>query len=67
MFININNKESQTCGGHRCSYCQGNGFFWKVNEDVKERLKETCPVCKGSKTLKAVVTIEWLPEKNIQV
>jgi hypothetical protein len=64
MFLNINSKESQTSGGHKCSYCQGNGFFWAVKEGVKERYKEACPVCGGNGKLKAAITIEWLPDET---
>ncbi|KAA6346411.1 hypothetical protein EZS27_006061 [termite gut metagenome] len=61
-LLNINNKEIQTSSGHKCSYCQGNGFFWEVQEDVKERFKAACPVCRGSGKLRAAIIIEWLPE-----
>jgi RecJ-like exonuclease len=64
MFLNIDSKENKTSSGHQCSYCHGNGFFWKVKEDIKERYKEACPVCKGSGKLKAAITIEWLPDKD---
>jgi DnaJ-class molecular chaperone len=64
MFLNISSKESQTSGGYGCSYCHGNGFFWKAQEGTKDRFKEACPVCKGSGKLKAVITIEWLPDKD---
>lgn len=44
--------------GHRCEYCQGNGYFW--DEDaLRKRYKEPCPVCNGSGELDAKVTIEW--------
>ena len=44
--------------GHKCPYCQGNGYFWQEDE-FQERYKEECPICKGCGRLDAVVTIEW--------
>ena len=42
---------------------QGNGWFWGV-DDYGERIKQDCPVCKGNKRLKAVVTIAWQPDET---
>lgn len=42
---------------HKCSYCGGNGWIWGAEE------KRDCPICKGSGKLKAVVSIEWSPDK----
>ena len=44
--------------GHKCTYCQGNGYLWRENER-EERYKSVCPVCQGCGRLDAVVTIEW--------
>ncbi len=44
--------------GHKCPYCQGNGYLWQEDERW-ERYKMPCPVCHGSGRLDAVVTIEW--------
>lgn len=44
--------------GHECNYCQGNGYFWGVDE-YGEPIKEACPLCKGSGRLDAVVSIQW--------
>lgn len=44
--------------GHKCPYCQGNGYFWQ-EDDWDERYKKECPICKGSGKLDAVITIEW--------
>ena len=33
--------------GHRCPYCQGNGYHWQEDE-WQERYKKECPICKGS-------------------
>jgi len=48
--------------GHKCQYCQGNGFFWQEDE-FRERYKDPCPVCKGSGKLDAKITIEWKSSK----
>lgn len=50
--------EQLVFNGFKCSYCQGNGWFWGL-DDFGERIKRECPVCKGSKRLKAVVTVSW--------
>lgn len=44
--------------GHKCPYCQGNGYFWQ-EDDWDERYKKECPICKGCGKLDAVITIEW--------
>lgn len=50
-------------GGFPCSYCHGNGWFWGV-DDYGERIKQDCPVCKGNKRLKAVVTVNWTADDS---
>lgn len=52
-------------GGFPCSYCHGNGWFWGV-DDYGERIKQDCPVCKGNKRLKAVVTIACSRMKQVR-
>ena len=44
--------------GHKCPYCQGNGYHWQEDE-WQERYKQECPICKGSGRLDAMITIEW--------
>lgn len=44
--------------GFVCNYCKGNGWFWG-EDDKGERIKNDCPVCKGSGELDAVITVEW--------
>ena len=56
------NRENFVSTGHKCGYCKGNGWFWGV-DDYGERVKQDCPVCKGNKRLKAVVTVEWKEEQ----
>lgn len=58
MFPKEQPVERMELGGFKCTYCHGNGWFWGT-DDYGERVKEECPVCKGEKKLKAVVTIEW--------
>lgn len=48
---------------HTCSYCHGNGWFWGEDE-FGERIKNDCPVCGGSGSLDAVVTVEWKAAKK---
>lgn len=49
--------------GHRCPYCQGNGYFW-LEDEFREAYKSSCPVCQGSGTVDALVSIEWRPSGN---
>lgn len=58
MFPKEQPRERVEFGGIPCSYCHGNGWFWGMDECLGA-VKETCPVCKGHKKLKAVVTVEW--------
>ena len=51
-------------GGIPCSYCHGNGWFWGTDE-YGESIKNDCPVCKGHKRMKAVITIDWQADKTI--
>lgn len=51
-------KEVFVSSGHKCCYCQGNGYFWG-RDDVSEAVKEPCPMCGGSGELDAIVTVEW--------
>lgn len=44
--------------GHACPYCWGHGYLWQEDE-WQERYKQECPLCKGSKTLDAEITITW--------
>lgn len=50
-------------GGIPCTYCHGNGWFWGMDE-YRERVKCECPVCKGNKRLKAVVTVNWTADDS---
>lgn len=47
--------------GHRCGYCQGNGWFWKQKDDERDAVKEPCPICNGKGEVDAVITIKWQP------
>lgn len=62
MFPNEQPVERMELGGFKCTYCHGNGWFWGLDE-YGEHIKQECPVCKGKKRLKAVVTIEWKEEQ----
>lgn len=46
--------------GHRCEYCQGNGYFWGVDK-IGKHVKTPCPICQGKKELDAVIGIQWKP------
>lgn len=58
-------KELLVSAGHRCNYCQGNGWFWGTG-DSRESVKVPCPMCGGSGEVDAVITIEWKPIKEWQ-
>lgn len=57
------NRELLISPRHTCSYCHGNGWFWKPDE-FGDNIKIDCPVCEGSGQLDAIVTIEWKPSKR---
>lgn len=46
--------------GHKCEYCQGNGYFW-TEDGTGDYKKKPCPVCGGKGMLDAVITIKWQP------
>lgn len=51
--------------GYACGYCQGNG--WHLDPDViHERVKKPCPSCGGTGQVKAVVTVEWVPDGEVK-
>ena len=56
--------EQTVFNGVPCAYCHGNGWFWGADELTRESVKVQCPVCKGSKKLKAVVTINWVADES---
>lgn len=49
---------------HPCGYCNGNGFFWGLDA-YGESEKTPCPICKGRKTVDAIITIEWKASENV--
>jgi len=55
-------KQEITSRGHRCDYCNGNGFFYGLDE-FSESVREPCPRCGGSGLLDAHITIRWRPSK----
>lgn len=57
------NRELLVSPNHTCSYCHGNGWFWG-EDGFGERIKNDCPVCGGSGSLDAVVTVEWKAAKK---
>lgn len=62
MFLNEGGRMESLCSpGHKCSYCNGNGWFW--GEQAGERVKVDCHVCSGSGRLDATITIEWKPAR----
>lgn len=46
--------------GHRCEYCQGNGWYWGT-DDFGKGFKVTCPKCNGKGELDAIINITWKP------
>lgn len=51
-------RESLTLHGLSCGYCQGNGYFWGLDE-MGQGEKKPCPICKGKGVLDAEVTIRY--------
>lgn len=58
------NKDTLISVGHRCGYCQGNGWFWKEIDGEREPVKDKCPICQGKGEVDAVITINWQPSVN---
>lgn len=58
-------KELFVSKGHKCCYCQGNGYFWG-RDDVSEAVKEPCQMCGGSGELDAIVTVEWRKGEKVK-
>jgi DnaJ-class molecular chaperone len=56
-------REVFTSGGHVCSVCHGDGWFFSHN-DRGGVSKGKCPVCEGSGMVRAVITIVWEPEEK---
>lgn len=55
--------EREVSKGHPCPVCNGNGKVSGEIYDKDSRFNE-CPFCKGVKKVKAVITIEWMPDNN---
>lgn len=51
--------------GYSCGYCQGNGWFWD-SDIIHERVKKPCPSCGGTGKVKAIVTVEWVPDGEVK-
>lgn len=58
-----NEPEQLTVRDFDCPYCFGRGVH--LEEVARDEIKETkCYACKGTKKLKAYVSIAWLPDKE---
>lgn len=53
-----NTSESYSHGPVGCTYCHGKGFFNR-KETRESCERDICPVCGGSGSIKAIITIEW--------
>ena len=51
--------------GYTCGHCQGNGYYLDL-DIITERVKRTCPSCGGTGKVKAVVTIDWIPDGELK-
>ena len=56
--------ETLVSTGHRCEYCQGNGYFWSEQDNDPDPIKTPCPMCNGKGMLDAIVTIKWKPSNR---
>lgn len=51
--------------GYNCGYCQGSGYF--LDPDIiTEQVRKPCPSCGGTGKVKAVVTVEWVPDGEVK-
>lgn len=51
--------------GYACGYCHGRGYF--LDPDIiNECVKKACPSCGGTGKVKAVVTIDWIPDGDLK-
>lgn len=58
-------EKTQEFPGYSCGYCQGNGYV--LDPDIiTERVKKPCPSCGGTGQVKAVVTVEWVPDGEVK-
>ena len=57
--------EQLEISGYTCPYCCGQGI-WSEQVGYNKYKDYTSSVCKGAKEIKAVITIEWLPDTNKQ-
>lgn len=64
LFPAENPTEQEEFRGIPCSYCHGNGWFLGIEKNSRDTIRKDCPVCKGHKKLKAVVTINWLADES---
>ena len=51
--------------GYTCGHYQGNGYFLD-SDIITERVKKPCPSCGGTGKVKAVVTIDWIPDGEVK-
>lgn len=63
LFIKDYTRETEVFHGLKCTGCSGNGWYWKENNHG-ECYKNPCRHCGGTGKLKAVVTIEYKPDKE---
>jgi len=61
FFGGINKGEAFTSHGHKCTHCNGRGYFQeqKGNGDYE---RTPCKVCKGAGKLQAKIVIGWSPD-----
>jgi len=61
LFPKEHSYEMENFRGFNCTHCSGNGWIPTLGpRNDNEHM--TCPVCKGSGKLKAVVTTKWMPD-----
>lgn len=58
------NRENFVSTGHKCGYCKGNGYYTGMEEDSRDTVHKTCPVCGGSGELDAIITVDWKPSNK---
>ena len=64
-LFGVGKEKPEVFPGYACGYCQGNGYV--LDPDViTEYVRKPCPSCGGTGQVKAIVTVEWVPDGQMK-